>query len=171
MNAPLAHPLDGAEIAASEAVYAERCEARALLYAAGKISLQGAVDELQAYAEVSGLVDRVGQDAAQEIMGEAFAMVDLLPDADDELNEACEREIILRGAEIMQRWEAADKRRRSYPPHRPEPYRPAESTVAAFRYVVSLDDPDYLAAWLAKHPADAPHLLKIWKARQCSPKR
>jgi hypothetical protein len=57
------------------------------------------------------------------------------------------------------------------PRRRPEPYRPAESTAAAFLYVVGLDDPDYLAAWLAKHPVDAPHLLKIWKATQCSPTR
>jgi hypothetical protein len=53
----------------------------------------------------------------------------------------------------------------------PRPYRTPQATIDAFWYVVGLDDPDYLAAWLAKHPADTPHLLKIWKARQCSPTR
>ena len=41
------------------------------------------------------------------------------------------------------------------------PYRPAGSTIAAFKYVVSLGDADHLARWLADHPADAPALLKI----------
>lgn len=46
--------------------------------------------------------------------------------------------------------EIADPRRR-WPEarRRPEPYRPAESTVQAFWYVARThDDPDYLAAWL-----------------------
>ena len=84
-------------------------------------------------------------------------------------------------ADIVRQWEMADPRDRwrhtgeappkpsAEPWRRPEVYRPAESTVAAFLYVVGLDDADYLSAWLAKHSADAPHLLKIWKARQCSP--
>jgi hypothetical protein len=71
---------------------------------------------------------------------------------------------------VVRQPEIADPRARwPEPRRRPEPYRPAQSTVAAFLYVVGLDDPDYLAAWLTKHSADAPHLLKIWKARQCSP--
>jgi hypothetical protein len=95
--------------------------------------------------------------------------------------EDFEELIYLRAADLIAQWECADPRDRwrhtgeappkpsAAPPQRPEPYRPAESTVAAFLYIVGLDDPDYLAAWLAKHSADAPHLLKIWKARQCSP--
>jgi len=176
MTAHIAMPLNGApavfamplaaEIAAPEVVYAERCQARALLHVAGEISLHDAVDELQAYAEDSGLVDHIGQDAAQDIMGEAFAMVDLLPEAADELSEACEAEIMLRAADLVRQWEAA-YRPRPEPPRRREAYRPAESTVATFWYVAGLDDPDYLARWLAKHPADAPHLLRISKARQC----
>jgi hypothetical protein len=43
-------------------------EARAALYAAGKISLHKAVDKLQADALASGFVAAIGQDAAQTIM-------------------------------------------------------------------------------------------------------
>jgi hypothetical protein len=71
------------------------------------------------------------------------------------------------------RWrqeEEAQSRSSSAPPRR-EPCRPAQSTVLAFWFVVGLDDADYLARWLARHSDDAPHLLQIWKARQCSPKK
>jgi len=47
------------------------------------------------------------------------------------------------------------------PPRQPEPYRPARSTVDAFRYVVALDDMDRLKAWLADRPKDAPLLLAL----------
>jgi hypothetical protein len=59
--------------------------------------------------------------------------------------------------------------RRPEPRRRPEPYRSAESTVQAFWYVTRNHNADYLAAWLAKHPADQPHLFKLWKAKRCSP--
>jgi hypothetical protein len=181
MTAHFALPLNGAaavfalplasEIAAAEAVYAERCEARALLYMAGEISRHDAVDELQVYAEQSGLIDRIGQDEAQRLMREAFAAVDLLRD-----DEAFEREIFLRTAELVERWEIADPRDRwqhtgeappkvSAAPPRGEPYRPAESTIAAFWYVATRE-PEKLKAWLARHPDDAPALHKIWKAKQ-----
>ena len=58
--------------------------------------------------------------------------------------------------------------RRPEPRRRPEPYRPAESTVQAFWYVTRNHDADYLARWLAHHPADRPHLFRIWKAKRCS---
>ena len=54
------------------------------------------------------------------------------------------------------------------PRRRAEPYRPPESTVQAFWYVTRNHDADYLVAWLAKHPADRPHLFRIWKAKRCS---
>jgi hypothetical protein len=47
------------------------------------------------------------------------------------------------------------------PPRAPEPYRSAASTVAAFKYVVSLKDAPRLAAWLRNHPKDAPLLLEL----------
>jgi hypothetical protein len=49
----------------------------------------------------------------------------------------------------------------------PAPYRPAAATVDAFWYVVGLDDADYLAGWLSRHPTDSPHLFKIWKGKRC----
>jgi hypothetical protein len=52
-----------------------RCEARALLYHAGEIDLQDAVDELQASAVASGLVREIGQDEVQRIMAAAFHRV------------------------------------------------------------------------------------------------
>ena len=54
------------------------------------------------------------------------------------------------------------------PRRRPEPYRPPQSTVDAFWYVTRNHDADYLAVWLDKHPADRPHLFRIWKAKRCS---
>jgi hypothetical protein len=51
-------------------------------------------------------------------------------------------------------------------PRRPPAYRTAASTIAAFWYVVSLGDADYLARWLANHPADAAELFKIWKGKR-----
>jgi hypothetical protein len=52
-----------------------RCEARALLVVEGAIDLQTAVDELQASAVKSSIIDVVGQDAVQAIMANAFAKV------------------------------------------------------------------------------------------------
>ena len=46
----------------------------------------------------------------------------------------------------------------------PEPYRPAQSTVDAFRLVVATGDVGRLKAWLADRPKDAPLLLACWKA-------
>jgi hypothetical protein len=56
-------------------VFRERCEARALLFANGQMSLHEAVDELQNAAVGRGLIDLVGQDQVQAIMGAAFATV------------------------------------------------------------------------------------------------
>jgi hypothetical protein len=53
-------------------VFRARCEARALLYAAGDLDLHEAVDDLQAAAVASGLVAAIGQDAVQAVMAEAF---------------------------------------------------------------------------------------------------
>jgi hypothetical protein len=43
----------------------------------------------------------------------------------------------------------------------PEPYRPAQSTVDAFRFVVATGDVGRLRAWLADRPKDAPLLLAL----------
>jgi hypothetical protein len=54
-------------------VLRERAEARATLVANGLMDLQGAVDELQAAAVRTGLVDDLGQNAVQGIISQAFA--------------------------------------------------------------------------------------------------
>jgi hypothetical protein len=94
--------------------------------------------------------------------------------------EDLEELIYLRAADLIAEWERADPRDRwrhtgetapkpsEEPRRRAEPYRPPESTVQAFWYVTRNHDADYLAAWLAKHPADRPHLFRIWKAKRCS---
>jgi hypothetical protein len=51
---------------------------------------------------------------------------------------------------------------------RPRPYQPPQSTVDAFLYVASLDDPDYLARWLDQHPRDEKFLCKLWKAKNAA---
>jgi hypothetical protein len=53
-------------------VFHARCDARALLVAAGELDLLDAVDVLRESAEDSGLVKAIGQDAVQAIMAEAF---------------------------------------------------------------------------------------------------
>jgi hypothetical protein len=52
-----------------------RCEARAWLVAEGELTLPDAVDELQASAVASGIVDMVGQDRVQQLMAAAFEAV------------------------------------------------------------------------------------------------
>lgn len=52
-----------------------RCEVRALLVVEGELDLQTAVDELQASAVKSSIIDVIGQDAVQKIMATAFAKV------------------------------------------------------------------------------------------------
>jgi hypothetical protein len=93
------------------------------------------------------------------------------------LSEACEREIMLRAADLVQQWEFADPRDRwrhtGEAPPKPktgsdkEPvfYRTPESTVAAFWYVVGECKPERLKAWLANHPQDRPYLLKLLEGK------
>lgn len=53
--------------------FVARCDARAWLVSAGELTLHEAVDELQASAQASGIIDAIGQDAVQAIMAAAFA--------------------------------------------------------------------------------------------------
>jgi hypothetical protein len=54
-------------------IFRARCEARAMLYAAGALELHEAVDILQYFAVRTGLVDELGQDQVQRLMSDAFA--------------------------------------------------------------------------------------------------
>jgi hypothetical protein len=53
-------------------VFRTRCQARSMLVDVGMLGLHEAVDELQAAAERDGLIERLGQDAVQQIMAAAF---------------------------------------------------------------------------------------------------
>jgi hypothetical protein len=182
MNAPLARPIDGQALDAIDTrspaeIFAGHCEARALRVVEGILSLHEAVDELQGYAKLSGLIDRIGQDAVQETMGIAFMAAEMAP---DEL--AIEREIFLGAGDLVRRWELADPRDRwkwtgeppptngvseTPLPARTRSYRTPQSTIDAFFFVVRTKDAAGIAEWLARHPRDEQHLYKLWK-QKCS---
>jgi hypothetical protein len=160
--------------------FAALCSSRAALLVDGGLLVCEAVDELQAVAEYSGLIDAIGQDAVQDIMGEAIAAASLVPElAEPDLADEIEAEIMLRAADLVRQWELADPRdRRKHtgepkPIERPvvrqrEPYAPPQSTVDAFLYVAARDDVAHLKAWLDDHRKDAPILLKLLEAKLCS---
>lgn len=53
-------------------VFRARAVARAYLWRAGEMDLIEAVDELQASAELDGLVEEIGVDAVQAVLCEVF---------------------------------------------------------------------------------------------------
>jgi hypothetical protein len=85
--------------------------------------------------------------------------------------------------DLVKQWELADPRDRWKYTGEPAPpasvrnsridakpasaprYRTPQATVDAFWYVVSLCDPARLKAWLADHPRDALHLLKLLEGK------
>jgi hypothetical protein len=157
----LAHAIDVLEI---------RAEVRAYLEYQHQFEyLADAVDPLQEYAERSGLVAAIGQDAVQQIIAAPFARFRaivaaeieaeeqaLVADEPDDLTEYDRREIARR----VERWEAADQRRTYAPPTSPRPQGAPQSTIDAFRFVVALGNPDRLATWLRDHSDVAAALLK-----------
>lgn len=93
--------------------------------------------------------------------GPEFFCADLSPDEMtlDELERRAELRRQEDIAAILARWEALPI---ANPPARqPEPYRPAASTIDAFRFVVATGDIGRLKAWLADRPNDAPLLLAL----------
>jgi hypothetical protein len=48
----------------------------------------------------------------------------------------------------------------------PRPYRTPQSTIDAFWYLVQLNEPDRLEAWLRARPSDAATLLKLYEERK-----
>jgi hypothetical protein len=117
----------------AEEIFRERCEARAILYEAAQLSLHEAVDELHADAERTGLVDMLGQDAVQAIIAEAFGRFDCGRDASPP------REDSQNGQQKPGFSEAR--------------FRLPASTIMAAEYLVRLNDPKRLRAWLARHTA------------------
>jgi hypothetical protein len=177
MNVPLAQPLNGHALEELDTrTPAERfagfCLVRAERVAEGILSIAEATDELQAIAQLTGLVAAIGQDDVQATMTEAFATAETMADA-------FEREIMLRAADLVRQWERADPRDawrhtgEASPPLaptqviRPAPYQTPQSTIDAFWYVVSNKDADGVADWLADHPRDETYLKKILE-RKCS---
>jgi hypothetical protein len=152
VNAPLRN-LETAALGDVED-FTECCQVHAWYYAEGWISLQAAVDNLQRLAARRGLVDEIGQDAVQRLIAYE-SMPEHASDPEIPTDYA---------ARIYAQWEADDAKRR--PSAAPEPqkreYRTPQATVDAFWFVARQGDPDYLARWLAQHPADVPHLHKIW---------
>jgi hypothetical protein len=98
--------------------------------------------------------------------------------------EDLEELIYLRAADLVTEWELADPRdawrhtgepapaasiRNSdvsaKPANAPQPYRTSQVTEDAFWFVVGLNDPDRLKAWMRDHPKDAPTLLKLLESK------
>ena len=102
------------------------------------------------------------------------------PEGPEFFCDEIEREIYRRAAALAKQWEMDDPRDRWRHTGEPPPswhvrnsdmpagpYRPTKSTVQEFWHVAT-HEPAKLKAWLAQHPADAPALHKIWKAKRCS---
>jgi hypothetical protein len=100
--------------------------------------------------------------------GPEFFCADISPDdmTLDELERRAELRRQEEVAAIIARWEAADEildksKQPALARTAPEPYRPAASTVSAFRYLTAAGDVGRLKAWLADRPKDAPFLLAL----------
>jgi hypothetical protein len=144
--------------------FAECCGTDAWFYSNNWISLHTAVDNLQNLAERWGLIEEIGQDAVQAIMVDAFAPREAAEEVDDLPSDYA--------AQIVRQWEMNDARDRwrhtgEMPPgivETPSAIRPKvavpQATVAAFKYVVALGDPEYLARWLRAHSDVAADLVK-----------
>jgi hypothetical protein len=179
MNAR-AEILSGAALTHAVDVLQIRAEARAYLeYEYQFEHLADAVDPLQEYAESSGLVAAIGQDAVQGIIAAPFARFRAIVAAEIEAEEVAtiERDLIDQppdyAAQIARQWEMSDPRDawrhtgEAPPKAIPVPaairqqYRTPQPTIDAFRCVVALEDLQRLKAWLSDRPKDAPFLLAL----------
>jgi hypothetical protein len=136
MNAPLAHPINGEP---------------------------NPIEIDPRPCELCGLtIDR--HDMVDHGEGPEFFCADVSPDdmTLDELERRAELRRQEEVAAIFAGLEAMDDPSKRLPPRaEPKPYCPAASTVSAFWFVVGLNDPDRLKAWMRLHPTDAPTLLKL----------
>jgi cytidylate kinase len=164
----LAHAIDVLEIRAAATAYLE--------YEHQYEHLADPVDPLQEYAQRSGVVAAIGQDAVQAIIAAPFARFRAIVAAEIETEER--RLLELEPAdshgvdEIVRRLELADPRDRwkhageLAPAPEVIPTAIARkrgvptSTIEAFKYVVSVGNPDHLAKWLRDHSDVAAALLK-----------
>jgi hypothetical protein len=170
-----------------------RASIRAFLWWHWLMEIDEAVDELQEYAERTGLVAELGQDAVQSIIAAPFARLRALAARQEEEQAALDAaEAVRANPEKSDREIAADlgispttvgKARqdqvstdghvtdrdgrdgKSYPAK--QAYRTPRSTIDAFWFVVRQGDATALAAWLAYHPLDKAQLHELWRAK-CS---
>jgi hypothetical protein len=191
MNA-IAQPATAIKVDLLE-VFRELCETKAFLWSHYQIELPDAVDQLQDWAVEHGLVAAIGQNSVQATMAGPFALVRAELEEDEPTNaelaveyDAAERWKHL--ADVVSpmplQWDLADPRDRWRHTGEPPPpenvrngdisgrpvntrqaYHPPKATRQAFWHVVRNADRKALNNWLARHPADAPFLLKIWKEK------
>ena len=172
--------LSGAALTHAVDVLQIRAEVRAYLeYEYQFEHLADAVDPLQEYAESSGLVAAIGQDAVQGIIAAPFERFRARAAAEIEAEELATFEPeptdlpLDYAAQIVRQWEMSDPRDawrhtgEAPPKAIPVPaaigqlYRTPQPTIDAFWYVVRQDDVARLDTWLADHPKDAAFLLKL----------
>jgi hypothetical protein len=150
MNATV-NILSEAAIAHAVEVLKIRAQVRAYLeYEHQFEHLADAVDPLQEYAERSGLVAALGQDAVQDIIATPFGRF---------------REIVAEEIEaVIAPFEAdlAEPLKSTK-----QAYHTPQATVDAFFFVVRTKDADGIGQWLSDHPFDARSLHKLWK-QKCS---
>jgi hypothetical protein len=155
----------------------ELADSKAYRYAHHQVELHDAVDDLQAFAERTGLA--ADQDLVQQVIAKPFAWV-RAPLNDNEPQETSEPEQDLSDFDLrqieqrVQRWEMADPRDRWKHTAAPLPRAMAEikkpghrlpkATIDAFLDLVRLGDPERLKAWLQDHLHEAPALLKMLEA-------
>jgi hypothetical protein len=111
------------------------------------------------------MIDR--HEMVDDADGPLFYCLDLSPDEMTLLE--LERRAELRRQEevatILARMDAMNGPYECPSPRKPAPYRPAQSTIDAFWYVVSLRDPERFKAWLADRPQDMPFLLELLETK------
>jgi hypothetical protein len=118
-----------------------RAQLRAYFWWVYAMEIDEAVDELQAYAERTALVDLIGQDAVQAIIAAPF----------ERYRKRIEPEEI-------------PLQPKPEPPQR-RAYRPPQATIDAFKYVAATGDVAYLRQWLGDRPKDTPFLLAILESQ------
>jgi hypothetical protein len=128
-------------------VFTARCQARALLFTAGELDLQSAVDVLQIAAESTGLVTLLGQDRVQELMARAFALRIEAIESEASAPPANEPyHLVSRDgvASTAQMQRAYDRTLARLFDHRPP-----TSTVDALHYILRQNDPERLRRFIA----------------------
>jgi hypothetical protein len=146
------------------AVLIARAEARALLWQTGAFDLAIAVDELEAEAEVSGLLAAIGQDEVDAIIAVTFAAVRV---ADGWTRAAVEYHAA-RGKRTLSVETAAEQLRGlmaedisldravyEISEAHQAGHAVAAATLAAAEYLIQHNDAERLRAWLGQHSAQA----------------